>query len=104
MEQQSLFIRISIPNRLEHDLDIVYDDKKDKMIFTWCEGSKLYLPCIFSIPSYVVGYIKGKLGNKGFLKFKKDLINAVTKDYKSNLFYSDNCNTNRLLKDYSITF
>ena len=41
MEQQSLFLRVSISNRLEYDLDVVYDCQNDKMLFTWQEGTKI---------------------------------------------------------------
>jgi hypothetical protein len=97
---KSLYIRPVLSECLEQDLQIVYDEKVDKMIYTWCEGSKSYLPCIFCIPSYVVGYFKGKLGNKGFIKFKKDLINAVKKDYNLDLFNDENCNTDVILRAY----
>lgn len=100
MEQQSLFIRISIPQRFEYDLDIVYDFENDKMIYTWEGGLKHHLPLIFSVPSYFVGYLKGKFGNKLFSKFKKQLINSVTKDYKLSLFNTDKCYTNKLIATY----
>jgi hypothetical protein len=72
------------------------------MVYSWQDAENLNLPLIFSIPSYIVGYIKGNLGSKRFNKLKRGLLRAIREDYKNGTLLCKNNCMDTLLADFGL--
>jgi hypothetical protein len=103
-QKKDLHLSLNIPLINELPLNIVYEAKQDRMIFTRQDTEKsLKLPIILTISAYAIGLFKGYLGVKRFVQLKKDFLRTLRDDYKNGTLLLKNNDTQRMLEnDYNI--